>query len=201
VTNHTIHPVFPTPVFEGFIDLDQSEVNMFKQVKMIDRPLGYVSENVQVLDSAPITASQIMDKICYMVDYLGYDQEMVFSSSWINLHKIGNMTPDHTHANAVLSGVLFLDIPPDSGEFRIASPLNKGSCMLSTQIELDQKRISPFTAKFHYISPTPGQLLIFPSQLHHMATESKSSEDRWTLSFNVFPTGLLRQKTTAQLQL
>lgn len=201
ITEPIIHPLFPTPVYERLLDLDESELQMFKQTKMIDRSLGYVSENVQILDSAPVTAAQIMDNVCFMVNQLGYDQEMRITSSWINLHKIGNMTPDHTHANSILSGVLFLDVPPDSGHFRIASPYNSGNRLLTAQIELEQKSVTPFNTRFLHVEPTSGQLLIFPSQLHHMATESQSTEDRWTLSFNVFPTGLLRQSTTAQLQL
>jgi uncharacterized protein (TIGR02466 family) len=88
---------------------------------------------------------------------------------WINISSYGHYNTLHTHVvneedNIKKSGVLYLQVPPKSGEIRFINPLQ-----VSHQI---------------FFLPTPGQLLVFDKILPHSVSTNLSQEDRISIAFN-----------------
>lgn len=194
-----ILPLFPTPFYDGFIDLDESEVAILKGKTMRSRPNGYVSDDNNVLFDTPKIYQQVMDKVKFFVDTVGYDVDLKMETSWVNLHGKNGWAGAHIHANSMLSGVLFLDTPPNTGKFAVKSPATNGSRLFSTYIECDKTKSTAFNTGHYHIEPVSGQCILFPSYLQHLVTHNTLDVERWTVAFNFFATGILKQKGVGQL--
>lgn len=194
-----IVPLFPTPFFNCFIDVSSSDLATFKNTKMRSRHLGYISEDQQVLDKTPNTLQQIMTKTDSFVEMLGFNLNLRVTSSWVNLHEGGGMGRNHIHANSIISGVLFLDTPPNSGKFHVMNPANNGTRLFSTHIQPDKSSVNVYNTEYYAIEPVTGQCIMFPSYLSHMVGENMTEESRWTVAFNLFPTGILRENNVAPI--
>ena len=107
---------------------------------------------------------------------------------WVNVLDRGGMQVMHTHANSFVSGIVYLTpCHPESqtvfvkatggNEFRFKNE-NEGAVPGHFNAE---RWVSP--------SPTPGDLLLFPSYLMH-AVPPNMGERRITMSFNAIPKSL-----------
>lgn len=193
--NGRIIPLFPIPLYNCYFTLPQIEVGYIKSMEMVDRPDGYISQSRDVLteEETPILYNQLMHHASTFVGGLGHDFDIKLVSSWTNLHKPGNSSRRHIHGNAMLGGVLFLDTPQDTGEFVVFNPAVNGTRLFSTHIDAVKSTVNQYNAEHHSIEPKTGQCLLFPSFLPHTVTENNNSLDRWTIGFNFFASGTLRQ--------
>lgn len=92
---------------------------------------------------------------------------MSLVESWVNVSAHGGFQDMHTHDFKEVVGVLYLDIPKNSGNIELA-PL----------VEF---------AQFHEresITPYSGMFAIFPGYVRHRVTYNKSSQQRISLAFN-----------------
>lgn len=94
---------------------------------------------------------------------------IIISEMWVNISSHGhfNSIHHHNHPNQHIdktSGVLYLKVPPNSGNIIFYDPGN-----LSRQTE---------------IPPTEGYLFLFPSSLYHSVSPNQSTEDRISIAFN-----------------
>jgi hypothetical protein len=88
---------------------------------------------------------------------------------WASLHADGSAHPYHTHDDAMLSGVYFVDAPEGAGEFVVGSAL------------------PPLTRAEHRVTPRAGTLLLFPPSTAHRVSPSRcaSRQPRISISFNL----------------
>jgi uncharacterized protein (TIGR02466 family) len=115
------------------------------------------------------------------------------TTSWAVRHKPNDIAVNHFHTNSIFSGVLFLEIPPNSGILRFRKHPTQPMVTTST-ITLD---IEPYNdlnmANMQHwdVYCKPGKLVMFPSHLYHSVTKNASDQDRLTLAFNLWPKGPL----------
>jgi hypothetical protein len=88
------------------------------------------------------------------------------SEMWGNISSFSNFNHIHTHDLPPnhYSGILYLQVPPHSGELEFYTPLNINN-------------------EFTYI-PTEKDLVIFHSNLPHSVNPNLSKEDRISIAFN-----------------
>jgi len=86
-------------------------------------------------------------------------------SFWFNINPPGSCNEWHTHTGFTSSGVLYLQ-----------------ACSGSGDIQFDV--VTRETPQTFSISPTPGLLITFPSDLYHRVGKNESLEDRICLVFN-----------------
>ncbi len=192
--------LFPTPFFNCFINVSQDEETLIKQIEMRPRPYGYISIDQQILDQFPDTSQQIMTKARKFVEMLGYNFDLRFTSSWVNLHEEDGMGRNHIHANSMISGVLFLDTPPNSGKFQVMSPAVNGNRLFSTYIQPEKTAVNMYNVDYHVLEPVSGQCVMFPSYLSHMVGKNMTKLPRWTIAFNMFTVGVLRENDVAPIE-
>lgn len=199
--NPSILPLFPTPLYNCYLTLPEIEVNYIKNMQMVDRPEGYISDSRDVIneDSTPTIYHQLMQHVSVFVESIGFNFNVKLVSSWINLHKTGNSSRRHIHGNSMLGGVLFLDTPPETGEFLVFNPAVNGTRLFSTHIDPVKSNITQYNAEYHTVKPQTGQCLLFPSYLPHTVTENTSNQSRWTIGFNFFASGTLRDGNIGQI--
>jgi Tfp pilus assembly protein PilF len=87
----------------------------------------------------------------------------------------------HAHPEAYLSGVYYVEVPPEVAERRDSI----AGCLRFS----DAPRPSEWTS-FETIRPKPGLLVLFPSYLWHAAVPFNAEGDRISIAFDLFPDDL-----------
>ena len=108
------------------------------------------------------------------------------TQSWANLTKPGSAGHhQHTHSNSVISGVLYVQTNDDD------SVTFANDYLAATTIKTPVKVYNQFNSDSWRFPVNAGKLLLFPSNLPNQVEYVKGKEDRISLSFNVFPYGIL----------
>ena len=92
---------------------------------------------------------------------------------WASVHSHGSAHLPHTHAQSVVSGVMYLQVPPGSGAFMVEDPRGP---------------LPPFSNRY-MVQPAAGDVLLFPGWLQHAVAPSgpgtTPDTPRISVSFNV----------------
>jgi uncharacterized protein (TIGR02466 family) len=103
---------------------------------------------------------------------------------WSNVSKVGTVHQLHVHPNSFLSGVMYLQTPPGSGNFYLSDPRNGTKVIVPEYTRPDPE----FIGGNWNIEVQEGDLYFFPSWLPHGVMPSPQrpdSPERISLSFNI----------------
>ncbi len=90
---------------------------------------------------------------------------------WFNANPPGAFNHVHVHPGSLLSGVLWIKIPDDSGDLFLRDPTEMNSyCLGSACVTFPAEE---------------GTLLLFPSHIPHNVGVNKSEDTRISVSFNL----------------
>ena len=181
--------LFPQPLFNTTLDLDADEVAYLKSAPMRDVGNGQSSEDPHILPKTPKLYEQVSNKADLFISKLEYDFPVKMQTSWTNLHKKGDWCHNHIHTNSMISGVLFLDTPPNTGEFCLKTPGSSGSRLFTSVFTFNYKKSNIYNNETYRVIPRTGQCLFFPSYMVHYVTANPEDLERWTVSFNFFAQG------------
>ena len=118
--------------------------------------------------------SKFKDETCSFIKEWPSEKHL---HAWhVILKQQGFQTP-HIHAGGWLSGVVYLKVVPHLGK-------NEGAIELSLNGELFSDSNSP--KLIH--EPDAGDIILFPSSLHHRTIPFTSNEDRISIAFDLMPT-------------
>jgi len=102
----------------------------------------------------------------------------VISGSWYNILPHGGFTERHRHESSVISGAFYIDLPENSGNFYMVSPLQPYMmCVHNIKDAI-------YNEYQHEAPIKEDHLYLFPSWLEHGSRINMSGKDRWTVSFN-----------------
>ena len=112
------------------------------------------------------------------------DIPLYFSGAWITLNRPGSYLTTHVHSNCLLSGVLWIDTPPDSGDI-VFTNSNSWYCP-EVFDDIDSSIRNNFNSVAAYFyPPVEGKMIIFPGYLPHCVKENKSEKNRISITFNL----------------
>ena len=94
-------------------------------------------------------------------------------SLWVNLLKSGGQHSGHIHPHSILSGTLYVEVPPGSGAIRFEDP--RLPLMMAAPTRPDT---------FVTVEPRPGLLLLWESWLRHEVLGGSGRGERLSISFN-----------------
>jgi len=94
-------------------------------------------------------------------------------SLWVNLLKGGGHHSGHIHPHSIISGTLYVEVPPGSGAIRFEDP--RLPLMMAAPTRPDT---------FVAVEPRPGLLLLWESWLRHEVLSGTGKGDRLSISFN-----------------
>ena len=183
-------PIFSKPIYEELIDLDIEKV-----VSMIDTSkrtgTKITANGLHVLDNKKLRFLKdilLKEFYYYAWDTMKYtNNDFEITTSWFTQVEPTKSSEFHNHTNCFISGVLYLQTTPNSGDIIFQEFGNKAFNLLPSEFNL-------YNSKEWIYKPQNGLLLLFPSELYHKVKENKSKHLRHSLAFNVMPTGLLGDK-------
>jgi uncharacterized protein (TIGR02466 family) len=102
-------------------------------------------------------------------------------SLWVNLLRGGGAHSAHIHPHSILSGTLYVEVPPGSGAIRFEDP--RLPMMMAAPIRRPDapEPLRPFIT----VQPRPGLLLLWESWLRHEVLPSTGRAERLSISFNL----------------
>ena len=126
----------------------------------------------------------LVQEIADLVDCYRLNCAIDLTSLWFNINSQYSYNITHTHPGAILSGVLWVKVPKNSGEFHFVLPDSY------FQQELVANTEESYAKKIHLfggyqVDDREGRMMIFPSNMPHRVTMNKSTEDRISISFNL----------------
>jgi uncharacterized protein (TIGR02466 family) len=101
-------------------------------------------------------------------------------SLWANVLDPGGAHSGHIHPHSVISGTVYVAMPPGAGGLRLEDP------RLPLMMAAPPRRADAAETQksFAYLAPEAGTILMWESWLRHEALPNAASEPRISLSFN-----------------
>ena len=172
--------LFACPFYFDKIELDPDKVNdAIKNTTC----LHAMSVDENILETNFKFLHDPIDKIVSNVMFeLGFGKYNIFSS-WMTKTAIGYRHGlDHMHCNSFYSGILYLTNNASPILFRHPMPWRWSS-------GLDDKNDGMVKSNQFVMSPMKGDIVLFPSHVHHLIMPHKNPQVRYSIAFNVHPTG------------
>ncbi|MEO0981526.1 MAG: TIGR02466 family protein [Pseudomonadota bacterium] len=107
-------------------------------------------------------------------------RRLALDALWVNILGEGGVHSGHIHPGSVLSGTVYVVMPPGAGALKLEDPrlpLMMGAPQLEAGAGADAQR-------FVYLTPTAGTVLMWESWLRHEVIAGRSEEPRISISFN-----------------
>jgi len=101
-------------------------------------------------------------------------------SLWVNLLKSGGHHSGHIHPHSVVSGTLYVEVPPGCGAIRFEDPRLPLMMSTPTRREDAPEELQPFVR----VQPRSGLLLLWESWLRHEVLPGTGRGERLSISFN-----------------
>jgi len=205
MNNYNLHNLFSIPLMKfdyGEISNDENKIFDHYLSDLIPSPSynRFVSKENYILDNDDLPKlkkfieSAINDYVENVLLGGEFENDLSFkiTQSWLNLSKpnFGGHY-NHTHANSLISGVFYIKVDPN-----LDSILFTNDYLFSNTINLQNriKKYNKFNSRRWRVPVSTGDLFLFPSNLPHEVDAVGGEENRISLSFNVFPFGVLGSK-------
>lgn len=101
-------------------------------------------------------------------------------SLWVNILKPGGTHSGHIHPHSIISGTLYVEIPPGAGTLKLEDP------RLPLMMAAPPRRpdATEDLQSFVYAEPAPGTIFLWESWLRHEVVAGNAKADRISISFN-----------------
>jgi uncharacterized protein (TIGR02466 family) len=101
-------------------------------------------------------------------------------SLWVNVLKSGAAHSGHIHPHSVLSGTVYVAVPPGASALKLEDP------RLPLMMAAPPRRADASEAAraFVYLQPRPGTVLMWESWLRHEVPANAAKAERISVSFN-----------------
>ena len=111
---------------------------------------------------------------------LAWEVKPKLDSLWVNVLKSGGHHGGHIHPHSILSGTLYIEVPPGAGAIKFEDP--RLPMMMAAPVRKTDaaEALRPFV----YVEPEAGTLLLWESWLRHEVLPGKSRAERLSISFN-----------------
>jgi len=117
---------------------------------------------------------------------LGFDYKSYLEvTSWLQFNQPGSYFVRHDHYGALISGVLYLNVPEKSGNILFHNPLEQRRV---TNTFFEKIKIEENDYNYNHIiyEPVVGEILMFESWLQHTVQQNRSEENRISVGFNIW---------------
>lgn len=186
---------FASHIFCSFLPNDFSKLAQCKteldyvDIKQEGQADSAGSSSQTVLDEFPNVKSALL-KAFHEVnkEKLKYtNTEFKITTSWISKTPPGGYSNYHNHSNSFMSGILYFDeYDDDSGPLELADYNFPSNTFKLVPTEFNQ-----YNSRDYTIYPGKNLLILFPSYLYHRIGINKSSKSRYSLAFNIIPSGAI----------
>jgi uncharacterized protein (TIGR02466 family) len=137
-------------------------------------------------------------KFAYEHYQISRETKFKISSSWgVKLEPGEFVSRYHYHSNSFLSAVYYFNRIENCGgiQFERNPHLNP---VVIPGFEFDYETENNYNAGVVNFEPNTGDLIIFPSHLHHKVLPNLSKRDRYSLACNIQPVGTIGPRDLAE---
>ena len=185
-----VHQLFPEPVYVSTIGraLTKEELKTINKYKKetnknegnITSSDNYVLENKTLKNIKEDLQKRVID---YFDKVICTSNSIIphITQSWINYTETNQFHHRHFHSNSYVSGVFYIDAKKEVDQIIFYRP---GEAQKT--IGLSAARYNQFNSRSWQCSIQTGDVVLFPSSLHHGVDKKKGPDTRISLSFNVF---------------
>jgi uncharacterized protein (TIGR02466 family) len=101
-------------------------------------------------------------------------------SLWVNILRPGAAHSGHIHTHSVLSGTVYVEVPPGASALKLEDP------RLPLMMAAPTRRADApeETQAFVYLQPSPGTIYMWESWLRHEVPANRARKARVSVSFN-----------------
>jgi len=195
MSNLAYHQFFPQMVATSFLEItDEQHIFLrgYISASKIDQPhrqedehTGFASDNKYVLNDSELSFLKdiIMGKFNeFKNSIMRYDNTIFeMNTSWITKTPKGHYSNFHNHNNCMFSGVFYFDESSDL-EFEDFS---------TRRFDVTPSEYNNFNSVSQAIQIKKNMVVFFDSRLWHKISLNESDETRYSLAFNIVPTGLI----------
>lgn len=107
---------------------------------------------------------------------------------WANVNRFGDYHNLHNHPHSWLSGTYYVSVPTEDRAPPGRTDRNPGAISFfdpRAQANMNAIKGDPQVDPEYRITPTPGEILLWPSHLHHLVHPNLSDRPRISVSFNI----------------
>lgn len=106
--------------------------------------------------------------------------KLKLDSLWVNVMKPGGMHAGHIHPHSVVSGTVYIAVPPGAGAIKFEDP------RLPMMMAAPRRRDDAIEALKTFVSvePQAGSVLLWESWLRHEVAPGTAKTERVSISFN-----------------
>lgn len=178
--------LFSSPFLRSQLDVTSSVLEFANYLNYNRVETAYISEDKSVLDYPHMLPFKEHIEIKlqeYFYDVCGMSQCAVpiITTSWINLNRKGDYNETHIHYNSVISGVWYLSVTENTGDFIF---IREGRELFGNTFSFEQENTNQFNSQSAAFVPQVGDLFIFPSCIKHRVGVNHEDYNRLTLAFN-----------------
>lgn len=107
-------------------------------------------------------------------------RRLKLDSLWVNVLKPGGSHSAHLHPHSVVSGTLYVAVPPGAGALKLEDPRLPMLMAAPRRREDAPEELRPFI----YAQPEPGSVFLWESWLRHEVVPHSGKSERISVSFN-----------------
>tara|TARA_B100001250_G_scaffold373379_1_gene359479 strand:+ start:60 stop:662 length:603 start_codon:yes stop_codon:yes gene_type:complete len=187
--------LYPVEAYEFQFVSMTNWIEVIMKQKLLNRPnTGVLNCGPRLHDLAEFSEMTTFFEHCLneIQEENNYDCDgFRITSMWGNYYPVGTAQEPHRHANSYWSGVLYLNTSAPTVFYDPLAQRSLGQIDLYKRPKIDTTNIGNNEDHVEKIESTPGKLVIFPSWLVH--DTALSQEERWSVSFNALPVGVINQ--------
>src|SRR3546814_705186 len=107
-------------------------------------------------------------------------KRLKLDSLWINVLEPGGTHSGHIHPHSVVSGTIYVAVPPGSGALKLEDPRLPMLMAAPGRHDDAPEDLKPFG----YAEPAPGSIFLWESWLRHEVMPNMAEQERISISFN-----------------
>jgi hypothetical protein len=150
--------------FNRKVDVDSSML-------LTDDPYNHI-DNLIISNNLDNLKEYILQYVGKYLDVINVTPEIkpFIEHSWMTKTKFGSSAEKHEHGLSFISGVYYYKVNERSGNLRFHPPEGYPDIFKNVEVEMQPKN---------------GKIVIFPGCIPHSVLKNQSSDDRYSISFNV----------------
>ncbi len=111
---------------------------------------------------------------------LDLSRKLRLDSLWVNILKPGGTHSGHIHPHSVVSGTIYVEVPPGAGALKLEDPRLPMLMAAPPRRPDAPEELQTFV----YAQPEPGSIFLWESWLRHEVTPHTGKGERISVSFN-----------------
>lgn len=108
------------------------------------------------------------------------DRKLKLDSLWVNVLKPGGTHSGHVHPHSVISGTVYIAVPPGAGALKLEDPRLPMMMAAPSRRADAAENLKPFV----YVEPQAGSVFLWESWLRHEVVPGTAKAERVSISFN-----------------